>query len=413
MPVADQPLAAIIKAYRDLLPLLGEPLVPGSSATAFSSAMSDIFRYIFLLETAVTSRNNGLSGGGQRLGEDFFENNLCPGIFFEALFSLSPMSAVLTDDCGIVLRVNPAFLELFGYRHHEVFLREINELVAVSPVIRELATGKQESGKPDRKPQSLPTTREKKDGTPINVIFTEIPFRSGNNSFTFCIYQDISERLQSKRSLRMAESQLERTLETTLQAFSLVIEERDRYTAEHQRKVAFISMAVGKEMALDLETTRTLYVASLLHDIGKISVPAQILSKPGLLNETERNIIKGHPGKSFEIVRTMDFAGPVAECVLQHHERLDGSGYPKGLHGDEIILPAQILAVADVFEAMVSHRPHRPARDFSEALDEMKCGKGIIYNSLAVEKLENLVLSGEMADNLNNGMAGYHSNYTQ
>ncbi|MDO8885595.1 HD domain-containing phosphohydrolase, partial [Candidatus Oleimmundimicrobium sp.] len=303
---------------------------------------------------------------------------------------------VLIDEDGIVLRVNQAFLNLFGYRHSEAFLRKLDDLVSTSDKIKKLAARINVTTLAGMTPLTRTTIRERKDGTRIDVLFTIIPFKADGKDFAYCIYHDITERVQSRKNLRLIKKQLEMTLDRTLKAFSKVIEERDPYTAEHQRRVAYIASMLASEMNLSQEMTKTLYMAALLHDMGKIAIPAQILSKPGTLSEEEKNIVKKHSEKGFEIVRTMEFQGSVAECVLQHHERLDGSGYPHGLRGNEILFPAQILAVTDVFEAMISHRSYRPSMGSEAALEELKSGRDVKYNSQAVDALEQLVLSGEL-----------------
>lgn len=390
---AGHPLEIAVQAYRDLLPHLQKPDVP---AGAFSNAMSNLARHVFLLESAISSQKTKPAHRDWHVPEPSPGNVVSPNVFLEALFSLSPMGTVIINRDGLVLRANQAFLDLFGYQHHEAFLKKLDDLVATSDKIKRLVARINTMATTGKMPLTRTTIRERKDGTRIDVLFTIIPFMAAGKSFAYCIYRNITERTQSRKALRLLKNQLETTLDGTLKAFSKVIEERDPYTAGHQRRVASIATMVAAEIKLSQETTATLYTAALLHDIGKISIPVEILSKPGKLNEEEKNIIDSHSLKGFEIVRTMEFPGPVAECVLQHHERLDGSGYPRGLHGDEILLPAQILAVVDVFEAMISHRPYRPSMGNEAALKELKNGQGVKYNAQAVDALEKLVLSGEL-----------------
>jgi len=160
---------------------------------------------------------------------------------------------------------------------------------------------------------------------------------------------------------------------------------RDPYTAGHQRRVAELASAIAKEMRLPKEKIEGIHMAGLIHDIGKIAVPAEILSKPSKLSKMEMDLIKAHSQVGYELLKEIDFPWPVANIVLQHHERLDGVGYPQGLKGDEILLEARILAVADVVEAMASHRPYRPALGLDAALDEIKQGKGKLYEPAAVD----------------------------
>lgn len=159
-----------------------------------------------------------------------------------------------------------------------------------------------------------------------------------------------------------------------------VAERRDPYTAAHQKRVSHLAGAIASEMSLAEERVEGVRVAGLLHDTGKVVIPAEILSKPCPLSEFEFGIVKTHPKADWEILEGIEFPWPVAEAVLQHHERMDGSGYPRGLEAAEIIQEARILAVADVVEAMASHRPHRPAYDIDTALDEIEAGRGNLFD---------------------------------
>jgi integral membrane sensor domain MASE1 len=173
---------------------------------------------------------------------------------------------------------------------------------------------------------------------------------------------------------------IEKALDTTIRTLGLTTEMRDPYTAGHQRRVADLACAVAKEMHVEALSMRGIRAAGLVHDIGKLSVPAEILSKPSVLTPTEYSLVKGHAQTGYDILKGIVFPWPVAEMVLQHHERLDGSGYPQGLKGDKIVLGARILAVADVVEAMASHRPYRAALGIDKALEEIARGAGTVYD---------------------------------
>jgi len=166
-----------------------------------------------------------------------------------------------------------------------------------------------------------------------------------------------------------------------IKSVSLLTESRDPYTAGHQRKVSELAEGIAREMALPADMIEGIRVAGIIHDIGKLSVPAEIVTKPGALTPFEFSIIKEHPGKAFEVLKEIDFPWPVAEMVLQHHERLDGSGYPLGLRGDEIRLEARVLAVADVVGAISSHRPYRRDLGIEAALKEIDTNKGVFYDA--------------------------------
>ncbi|HPF20490.1 MAG TPA: PAS domain S-box protein [Syntrophomonas sp.] len=168
-------------------------------------------------------------------------------------------------------------------------------------------------------------------------------------------------------------------------ALGAVIEKRDPYTAGHQSNVAAMAVAIAREMGLSDEQLAGLYAAASLHDIGKITVPIEILSKPGILSEPELAIVKSHSQVGYEILKEIEFPWPVADIVLQHHEKIDGSGYPNGLRGQEIMLEARIITVADVVEAMSAHRPYRPTRGLEEAIKEITDNRGILYDPEVVD----------------------------
>jgi putative nucleotidyltransferase with HDIG domain len=178
---------------------------------------------------------------------------------------------------------------------------------------------------------------------------------------------------------------LGRSLEGTLRAVSRASETRDPYTAGHQHRVTDLALAIARELGLSDDECEALRAGGLTHDIGKLGIPAEILSKPGALTPIELAFIREHPQTAYDILADVPFLGPVAEIVLQHHERLDGSGYPRALKGDQILREARILAVADVVEAMASHRPYRPARGIDAALGEIEQNAGRLYDSEAVE----------------------------
>ncbi|MBU4234300.1 MAG: HD-GYP domain-containing protein [Proteobacteria bacterium] len=180
--------------------------------------------------------------------------------------------------------------------------------------------------------------------------------------------------------LEKAQGDLESSLLGTVQALAATVESRDPYTAGHQRRVAELSVILGRRLGLPEDRLKGMYLAAMVHDLGKISVPAEILSKPGKLSEIELGLIKNHSQAGFEILKDIPFPWPIAQIILQHHERLDGSGYPHGLSGEEILKEARIMAVADVVEAMCSHRPYRPALDVRVAKDEIWSKKGVAYD---------------------------------
>jgi putative two-component system response regulator len=193
------------------------------------------------------------------------------------------------------------------------------------------------------------------------------------------------ERQQAEEELRRSCVKLKRALEGTIYTLVSAIEMRDPYTAGHQRRVTQLACTIANEMGLPEERIEGLRMAGLIHDLGKINIPAEILSKPGELNNFQCGLIRMHPRTGHDILTGIEFPWPVAEIVLQHHERIDGSGYPQGLSGDEIMVEARILAVADVVEAMASRRPYRPSRGLDKALEEISQNRGVLYDPETVD----------------------------
>lgn len=193
--------------------------------------------------------------------------------------------------------------------------------------------------------------------------------------------------LVAERSSKLIESEkkLKSSLLDSISAIASIVEMRDPYTAGHQRRVAQIAVAIGKELQLPENQIEGIHLASVVHDVGKIRVPAEILSKPGRLTENEFNLIKEHSQTGYDILKSIDYPWEIAEIVLQHHERLDGSGYPAGLKDAEILLEAQIIAVADVVESMMSHRPYRAGLGIDAALAEISLKRGVYFNSDVVD----------------------------
>jgi putative two-component system response regulator len=177
---------------------------------------------------------------------------------------------------------------------------------------------------------------------------------------------------QRTRSLMQSEERLKKTLLKSVSAVAAIVELRDPYTAGHQQRVAKIAVAIARELNLPEAQIEGINLAAVVHDVGKISVPSEILTKPGQLSDAEFSLIKRHPEMGYEILKEIEYPWPIAETVRQHHERLDGSGYPLGLQGDEILLESRILSVADSIEAMASHRPYRAGLGIDRALKEIE-----------------------------------------
>lgn len=205
------------------------------------------------------------------------------------------------------------------------------------------------------------------------------------------LIREKNERLRAERALAASEieklstAKLLDSMEKTIEAMASMIEMRSPYTAGHQKRAARLAEAVARKMGLPELEVHGIYLATLVHDIGDIQIPAEILSRPGRLSDVERRIIQSHPRAGYDILKGIDFLWPIAEMILQHHERLDGSGYPQGLKGEQILMGARVIAVADVVEAISSHRPHRASLGLDAALVELEAGKGQAYEPAAVD----------------------------
>ncbi|MBA7585929.1 hypothetical protein ES708_27922 [subsurface metagenome] len=196
---------------------------------------------------------------------------------------------------------------------------------------------------------------------------------------------DITERNQAEQKLLQSHNKLLKTMEDTIYTIGKLTEARDPYTAGHQKNVSQIATFIAQEMKLPKDKIEGIRIASLVHDVGKISVPAEILNKPIKLSDIEFNLIKDHSQTGHDILKSIEFPWPVAQITLQHHERLNGSGYPRGLKGADIIIEARIIGVADVVEAMSSHRPYRPALGIDAALEEISKNRGTFYDPEVVD----------------------------
>jgi HD-GYP domain-containing protein (c-di-GMP phosphodiesterase class II) len=222
----------------------------------------------------------------------------------------------------------------------------------------------------------------KKDGSTFWVVINArtVKDENGKTLYTEGLIEDITIRKHSEELLHQTLDSLKKAVGTTIQVLVSAVESRDPYTAGHQSRSADLACAIAMEMGLAQEKTEGIRMAGIIHDIGKLSIPAEILSKPTKLTEIEFSLIKVHSQSGYEMLKDVESPWPLAEIVYQHHERINGSGYPRNLKGDEILMESQILAVADVVEAMASHRPYRPALGIEAALEEIEKNKGIFYD---------------------------------
>ncbi len=311
------------------------------------------------------------------------------GIFASIQDGMSVMDLNLS-----ILRVNPSMekwyphaLPLVGKKCYQAYHGQ-DYPCRPCPAHRAILTGK---------PQSGTMALKGIDGKILGWLEVySFPWRnnfSGKVQGVINNIRDITYRLQVEDEIEDTLKKLQKTLNGTVMALSSIIETRDPYTAGHQRRVVQLACAIAQELDFSESRIEGLRVMGFLHDIGKTAVPSEILCKPGKLSEYEFNIIKTHPQIAYDILKEIEFPWPVAQVVLQHHERLDGSGYPAGLSGREIIMEAAVLSVADVTEAITSHRPYRPALGLDKALEEIAQNNGILYNQKVVNAC--LTLFGE------------------
>ncbi len=289
---------------------------------------------------------------------------------------------------GRVTYANRTGLEWFGYAEEEIVgHRNINDMVAADE--RERAVRTFRRAVEDGEIPAGEYTAVRRDGSTFPALVSSRAIvRDGQTIGVRGILIDITERVEAAR-------RVERALAGTIHALAVTTEMRDPYTAGHQERVTRLAVAIGRKMELPEIRLEGLRVAGLLHDVGKVSVPAEILSKPTELTPIEFALVRSHPETGYAILREIDFPWPVAAIVLQHHERMDGSGYPSGLRGEEIFLEARILAVADTVEAMASHRPYRAAFGIAEALAELARGTGSTFDAAVASACQELFAEGE------------------
>ena len=226
-----------------------------------------------------------------------------------------------------------------------------------------------------------------KNGTTVWVenVISGIRDEQGILTGIHGVSRDITERREAEKALRESFGRLRKALGATVQAMAIAVETRDPYTAGHQRRVADLARTIATEMGLSGNAIDGIRTAAMIHDLGKISVPSEILTKPAKLTDLEFSLIKTHAWSGYDIIKDIDFPWPVARMILEHHERIDGSGYPNGLKGEQLLLESRILAVADVVESMASHRPYRPGLGIEKALEDIEKNRGILYDAEAVD----------------------------
>lgn len=303
---------------------------------------------------------------------------------YHQLYDAAPnaYASVRASD-GTILQSNAALATLLGYRHEELAQMKLLEFYTDTPAGKPRAQELFDRFRRGEASHDVELQMRHRNGRILWVLMSIEPVfdDEGGVVESRASIVDISRRKEAEEERRRIGERLQRALVQTIQAIAITIEKRDPYTAGHQQRVADLAVAIAAELGLSQERSEGLRLGALIHDIGKIYVPAEFLNRPGHLNDTEVEIIRTHPTMGYDIVKGIEFPWPVADIVVQHHERLDGSGYPKGLKGDEIVLEARILAVADVVEAMASHRPYRAALPLEMALGEIERQRDVRYDA--------------------------------
>jgi PAS domain S-box-containing protein len=293
----------------------------------------------------------------------------------------SPLGIRIVSAKGETLYANQAVLDIYGYKDiKELRSTPLKNRYTPESYAEYRSRKKKRMNKEDCSSEYEINILRKTGEIRRLRVFRKGILWNGQKQFQ-TIYQDITEQKKTEEKLRETLSGLRNALGGIIQVLSAITEKRDPYTAGHQKRVADLARAIGEEMGLAAERVEGLRLAGTIHDIGKVSIPAEILSKPGSLTETEYRLIQDHPKVGHDILGDIKFSWPIAIIVLQHHERMNGSGYPAGLKGDDILLEARILAVSDVMEAMASHRPYRPALGIEAALKEIDKSKGVLFDS--------------------------------
>jgi len=298
---------------------------------------------------------------------------------------------IVSNEKGRITFINPSAQRITGWKELEAIEQPVDRVFDLKEKI-DLQSG---LALPDLQEASLKTKNGQE--IPVELTMSPLPEPRGGWRGQVVVFRDVSPRRQAEQELQESWSKLQRALKGTIEAISITIEMRDPYTAGHQRRVAHLAEAIATKMNLPTTKIEGIKFAAQIHDIGKIYVPAEILSKPTKLTELEYTIIKTHPQAGYEILKNIEFPWPIADIVLQHHERLDGSGYPAGLKDGEILLEDRILAEAEVVEAMSSHRPYRPSFGLDKAMEEINLNSEILYDPQAVAACQQLLFEKALA----------------
>jgi PAS domain S-box-containing protein len=312
-----------------------------------------------------------------------------------AVFDLAGLPMAVLDTRGAFRRWNRAFQKALGYPPEDLrrmTIRDITVAEERADMLRRLSGALDGEGTPYRIERRLVTVDGERPWFDMSV--TPVLGPEGTVVALIAVGTDVTERRLGQDALIAGQAQLREALGETVASMGAIVAIRDPYTAGHERRVAELVVAIAEELGLPEDVVSGLSHAASVHDVGKVAVPAEILTMPRRLSEWEYSLIQTHVEVGHGVLESIAFEQPVAATVLQHHERLDGSGYPGGLRGDDIMLTARILAVADVVEAMASHRPYRPALGVGAAMDEIGWGAGRLYDEKVVAACQRVVRRG-------------------
>lgn len=317
---------------------------------------------------------------------------------FRNLYEAMAQGIVCYDRSGKIAAANPAALRILGLSMEDLLTRTNTDprwklfkpdgsLLSreEQPSVQALKTGENVCGSV----LGVWNPREKR----VKWLLVNAVWDCGRKDCIYATFEDVSDFKKSEVELAESIRTLEMTFDGVVQALATVSERKDPYVAGHQRGVAQLACSIAAKIGLSGNEIEGVKIGGLLHDIGKIGIPAEILNKPGPLTQAEMSIVRAHCLIGYEILQPIPFSRPVAQMVVQHHERLDGSGYPQGLSDEEIILEAKVLAVADVVEAMGSHRPYRPAHSMEDSLREIVRNSGRLYDRRVVDACLMVVLN--------------------
>lgn len=315
-----------------------------------------------------------------------------PGIKYKDIVDQAPDGLALIQD-GLLKYANIKLKAMMGYSGEELLGTPF-----YFHIVPEDGSGHLDVLKITTDPNKASLVKtvqlRKKDGTKALVELNAVRVSGGNDSSFLVVIRDVCGLRQTEEKLEIAMKKLRQAMGATISAMSMTIETRDPYTSGHQRRVADLARTIATEMSFSASDIECVRMAASIHDLGKIAIPAEILSKPGRISEVEFRLIQSHSQVGYDILKTIDFPWPIADVVLQHHERMNGTGYPNGLKGDQILPAAKVIAVADVVEAMVSHRPYRSALTVGEAIYEITRNREVLYDAPAVDACRSLLIDG-------------------